>query len=80
MPSTIHIRGQSTAAQPAVGRHAEALADLTNECNRLLNLIERERNGTYDGLGPFWLNEDSVLVAARKLARMAEQRIAFVAR
>jgi hypothetical protein len=43
----------------------------------LIELLARERAGTFDGFGaPFWLHSDRVLDKAKQLLVLAEQRAA----
>jgi hypothetical protein len=65
---------EPTGPRAASGRHAELLADLQNATARLAELIELERTGVCDGQG-FWIGSDPLLDTARKLVRIAEQRV-----
>jgi hypothetical protein len=67
---------KSKPPQPAVGRHAEILAELTQGAQRLTQLVEAESSGRYDGLGQtFWVQSDPVLQLAKKLSELAQERL-----
>jgi hypothetical protein len=69
----------SKTPQPATARHAEILNEITQRAQRLLQLIEAERKGTYDNLGAnFWVQCDPVLQCAQKLATLAQERISVL--
>ena len=59
--------------EPAGGSHAEALSEIRQAAERLIELVSLEAAGVCDGAG-FWINRDPILNAARKLAAVAEQR------
>jgi hypothetical protein len=72
---------RKTSPMQAVGRHAEILAEMTQRANGLLKLVEAERTGVFDGLGQrFWVESDALLVAAKKLVQLAEERTGVVPR
>ena len=63
--------------QPASGRHAEILVEITQRAEALIRFVEAERAGIYDGQGSFWLlNSDPVLNTAKRLVALAEERVA----
>ena len=65
----------SSGPREAVGLHAELLAELTATANALIQLVEAERAGSFDGYGAdFWVGTDRVLDAARQLVVLAEKR------
>jgi hypothetical protein len=71
----IMLQHKKLGPMPAVGIHAELLADMEATATGLIALIGRERTGIYDGLGGgFRVGSDSVLNAAKRLVALAEQR------
>jgi hypothetical protein len=60
--------------QPATGRHAEVLAEITILANQVLKFVELERTGVCDGQG-FWIAYDPIVATIRKLAVLGEQRV-----
>jgi hypothetical protein len=76
MTISVLLYEKKAGPTPAVGRHAEVLAERVEVIHVLTKCIELERAGTYDGFGQnFWIDRDPVLVAARKLVVLAEQRV-----
>ncbi len=57
--------------------YGEHLEEMRLAALDLVELLARERSGTFDGLGlNFWFETDRVLGRARKLFQLAEQRAA----
>jgi biotin carboxylase len=76
MPGQIYLERKTTEPIPATGVHAELLEEMTQAARVLLQYIELEQAGTFDGMGErFWTVSDSVLNTAKKLVYLAEQRI-----
>jgi hypothetical protein len=70
---------KSRTPQPAAGRHRELMVELAQGAQRLIQLIEAESSGRYDGLGQtFWVQSDPILQLTKKLATLAEERIAIL--
>ncbi len=62
------------------GVYSECLEEMRLMALDLVELLARERAGTFDGIGAsFWIDSDRVLERARKLFRLAEQRAASLA-
>jgi hypothetical protein len=81
MPSRTMIlqhEGNETGPVRATGRVEELLGDMTVAANALINLVEAERCGIFNGIAGqrFWLNTDSVLEMAKQLVALAELRAA----
>ena len=65
---------RQASPQPATGRHAELLEEISQRANALIRLVELERSGVCDGAG-FWVGSDPILNTAQKLVTLAEQRV-----
>ncbi len=82
MNTQIFIDTRNTAKPVPLsdGVYAEHLEEMRLVALDLIELLARERAGTFDGVGAsFWLESDRVLDKTRKLLRLAEQRAASLA-
>jgi hypothetical protein len=68
------------AVEPAPitdGPYGELLEEMRLGARELIELLARERAGTFDGVGAsFWIGRDRLLDKARKLFELAETRAA----
>jgi hypothetical protein len=70
---------QQTGPIPATGKHAEILADLSQQAEVLLRFVAAERSGIYDGLGQnAWVSSDPIESAVKRLMALDADRVAVV--
>jgi hypothetical protein len=62
--------------RPANGAYGETLEDMRLTALALIELLARERAGTFEGIGlGFWYEVDRVLEKAQRLVQLAEYRV-----
>jgi hypothetical protein len=66
---------KKTGLQPAVGRHAEVLREISQQAEALVRFIALEQSGYYDDLGQAaWVASDPIDSTVQRLAGLLEQR------
>ncbi len=78
MSMQIFIEKRNAEPAPVTdGPYGEHLEEMRLVALDLIELLARERAGTFDGVGAtFWLESDRVLNNTKKLLRLAEERAA----
>ena len=75
MGTMILQAADSTGPVAATGVPAELLGDAEQAAKSLLELIELERRGIFNGVAGqrFWLEQDSLLEMAKRIVALIEQ-------
>ncbi len=70
-------RENAVGPVPATGIYAEHLEGMRLTALDIIQLLELEKTGVFDGIGAsFWVNSDRVLAKTKLLVQLAEQRAA----
>ncbi len=72
--------GNAKLSPIGAGPYGENLEEMRLTAFALVELLARERAGTFDGVGgDFWIGSDRVLDTAKQLFQLAQQRAASLA-